>query len=289
MNNFRSWLILSVYIVSAAAFFIYCLFPSDAVTAYITKKMNTINPAFSIRIDHVNPVFPPGLRFHAVSLYHADTALFSVDKMKVAPDLLSVFREKTTFFFKGRVHEGILEGTVDISGNEPARNVDIFTHLSKIEINDIPLIRNVEEIKLSGTLNGDVAYRRDRNTGGSGTAALSIAGGSFTLFLPFYNPGSLSFRSLEADLVIKDRMLKLNRCVINGNQADGRLSGTITLEDPIGESILNLTGTLIPQPAFFKGPGKDLMEIFNLKKGPDVHRFSLKITGTLDAPAVLLN
>jgi type II secretion system protein N len=214
--------------------------------------------------------------------------LFSVDKMKVTPGLLSVFREKTTFFFKGKVHEGILEGKVDISGTAPARNVDISTHLSKIEINDIPFIANSEEIKLSGVLSGNVAYSRNKNAGGTGTAALSVTGGEMTLSLPFFNPGSFSFRNLEADLEVAGRMLQLNRCVMNGNPADGRLSGSITLEEPIGESVLNLTGTIIPQPAFFKGPGKDLMELFNLKKGSDVRRFSLRITGTLDTPAVVL-
>jgi len=267
MNKNRSWIKLCVYIVSVSVLFIYFLFPSDAVIGYIKKKLSNINPILSISTDRVRPVFPPGIRLYAVRFYHTDRSLFFAEKIDVTPGLLSIFQKKTILFFKGKAHEGILKGKVEISGDAGGHHVNINTQLSGIETSDITALREFAGFKITGRLDGNIAYDGGMNTGGSGSAKLVVSNGSIEPVLPLLVPGVLNFKSLEADLTVKDRLMQIKQCTVNGNQMDARFSGAITLKTPHGESELDLKGTLMPHPAVFDASGNNLTDMPSLEKG----------------------
>ncbi len=100
MSNTRKWLPHVIYSMGAALFFIYYLFPSDTVKNIITSNFNKANPGMSITIDHITPSFPPGLKLHHVNLYYVNDVLFKAERIKIAPNLLSLFRSKIIFFFQ---------------------------------------------------------------------------------------------------------------------------------------------------------------------------------------------
>ncbi len=76
--------------------------------------------------------------------------------------------------------------------------------------------------------------------------------------------------------------LQIKETIIKGNQAGGDISGTITLKNPSGKSILNLSGTIKPQPSLIAKLG-GMASLF-LKQKQGNTGFPFKITGTLEKP-----
>ncbi len=91
MNNIKKKLLYLSYIIAAFIFFLYILFPSDAVKTYIEHKLGGINPDLSISIDNINPVFPPGVRLNTVSFYYIRSLLLDAETIKIVPRIFSVF------------------------------------------------------------------------------------------------------------------------------------------------------------------------------------------------------
>ena len=206
MKNTGKWLLCSIYIIVVGVFFIYYLFPSDAVKKYIAFNLNRANPELNITIDNIKPVFPPGLRLYNVSLYRLSNLLLEAKQIKITPGLLSLFRPKTTFFFKAEAYEGLLE--------------------------------------------------------------------------------SFSFESIAADIAMNNQKIQINECIIKGNQADGRISGSVNLKNPLGKSVLDLTGTIKPHQLLIENLQKSFPVKSLLKTGKG--GLPIRLYGTIDQPGFSL-
>ena len=288
MNNTRKWLLYATYIMVAAAFFIYYLFPSNTVKNYLTSNLNKAYPGIDVTIDHVKPAFPPGLRFYNVNFYHINDFLLDVEQIKIVPSFFSLFRSKTNFFFKGRTGEGIFEGKGELTKNRPSRKVIIDGKLSGIQIKEIAALKNLAGRNISGILNGDFTYRGDNKSGGNLRAKLIASDCELELLTPVFKLESLTFSKIAADLVMKNGELQVKQCIITGDQTDGSLSGSVTLKKPMGKSYLKLSGTIKPDPYFLADLGKDLPANLLPKKIFGKNGFPIRIYGTLDKPRFLL-
>ncbi|MGB5746529.1 MAG: type II secretion system protein GspN, partial [Desulfobacterales bacterium] len=114
MKPTKKTLLYTAYIIGLTVFFLYFLFPSDAVKDYVAYKISQGNPDISVTIDRVNPVLPPGIKLHAVGIAHGNKALIDLDSVKITPGLLSFFSSTKTARFKGRVKAGTVQGRAEI-------------------------------------------------------------------------------------------------------------------------------------------------------------------------------
>jgi len=286
MNNTRKWLPYSLFVIAVTTFFIYYLFPSEKVKNYITFNLNKSYPGINIAIDHVKPAFPPGLRLYNVNFYMHDL-LFRSEQIKIAPGLLSLFRSKVIFFFKGRAYTGILEGKGEFTKKRP--KVMIEGKLSGMQIKEISAVKDFTGRNISGVLDGKFTYWNENESGDNLKAELIISDGELELLTPVFKLRSVPFSRIAADLVMKNRKLQVKRCIIKGDQMNGSFSGTITLKNNPGQSYLKLSGTIKPHPTFIEKLGKDLPANLLPKKifGKDGVR--IRVYGTIGKPRFFLN
>lgn len=286
MNNIRKWLPYFLFVIAVTAFFIYYLFPSEKVKNYITFNLNKSYPGINIAIDHVKPAFPPGLRLYNVRFYMHDL-LFRSEQIKIAPGLLSLFRSKVIFFFKGRAYTGILEGKGEFNKNRP--KVMIEGKLSGMQIKEISTVKDFIGRNVSGVLDGKFTYRNENESGDNLKAELIISDGELELLVPVFKLRSVPFSRIAADLAMKNRKLQIKKCIIKGDQMDGSISGTVTLKNNPGQSYLKLSGTIKPHKLFIEKLGQDLPANLLPEKifGKDGVR--IRVYGTIDKPRFFLN
>ncbi len=269
-----------MYIIVVTAFFIYYLFPSDAVKKYIAFNLNRANPELNITIDNIKPVFPPGLRLYNVSLYRLGNLLIEAKQIKITPGLLSLFRPKTTFFFKAEAYEGLLEGRADIMANKLMINTD----MSGVRTKDMSVMQNLFNRKISGMLSGKVTYTGNREFAGTVNAKLNLSNCEVELLTPVFNLESFSFESIAAEVAINNQKIQINECIIKGNQADGRISGSVNAKNPPGESVLDLTGTIKLHHLLVENMEKSFPVMSLLKTGKS--GLPIRLYGTIDQPGL---
>lgn len=289
MNNTQKWLLYSIYVLAAVVFFIYYLFPSDKVKNYITSGFNGINSNVNISIDHVSPAFPPGLKLYKVNFYHMNNTLLETEQIKVVPNLLSLFRSKIIFFFKGRAYKGILEGKGEFIKNKPDQNVTVEGKFSNINIKEISAVEKFVGRNLTGILEGNFTYRDGEKLGGTLDARFIVSDGEIELLTPVFKLERINFSKIEAEMTMENQRLKVKRCIITASPADGNVSGLINLREPLGQSYLRLLGVIKPNQEFLVELGKDLPtnllpeEIFSKRV------VRIRIYGTLDEPRFFLD
>ena len=282
MKNAGKWLLCSIYIIVITALFIYYLFPSDAVKKYIAFNLNRANPELNITIDNIKPVLPPGLRLYNVSLYRLSNLLMEAEQIKITHGLLSLFRSKTTFFFNAEAYEGILKGRADIMANKLMINAD----LSDVRTKDMSVVQNLSNRKISGMLSGKVTYNGNREFAGTVNAKLTLSNCEVELLTPVFNLESFSFESIAADIAMNNQKIQINECIIKGKQADGRISGSVSLKNPLGKSVLNLAGTIKPHHLLIE----NLQNIFPVKSLLKTGKggFPIRLYGTIAQPGFSL-
>jgi type II secretion system protein N len=289
MKNTRKWLPYLLFFIAVTAFFMYHLFPSNFVKNYLTHKLNKIYPDINITIDYIKPAFSPGLRLHNVAFYHQNNSLFVADQIKIAPGLLSLLSQKSTYFLKIRTGGGTIKGKGQVLKNEPAHPVMIEAKISGIQAKDIPAIEQLTGRKISGMLDGNFVYSKDKQAGENLNAKFIISDCEIKLSTPVFMFESATFSKIEVDLAMKNRKLQVKQCIIKGSQVDGFISGTITLKKPSAKSVLNLAGTIKPHQAFLEKLGKDLPVNLLPKKIFDENGFPIRLYGRLDKPGFSFN
>jgi len=287
MKNTRKWLPYFLFILAVTAFFIYYLFPTDKIKDYITFHLNKTYPGIHITVDYVKPAFPPGLKLYNVNFFHAPNPLFTVDQIKIAPGLLSLFRSKVIFFFKGRPYTGVLEGKGEFTKHRPEVMID--GKLSGIQIKEISAIKDFTGRNISGVLDGNFTYRNQKESGDHLKAELVISDGQLELATPLLQMESIPFKKIATDLVMKNMNLQIKKCIMNGDQMDGRISGSVSLKNTPGQSYLKLSGRIKPHPLFIETLGNDLPANLLPKEIFGKNGFRIRIYGTLDNPRLFLN
>ena len=289
MKNTPKWLLYSIYVLVAIVFFIYYLFPSDKIKNYVTSGFNKLNRNINISIDHVSPAFPLGLKLYKVNFYHMDNTLLETEQIKIVPNLLSLFRSKVIFFFKAKAYMGILEGKGEFIKNRPDQHVVIDGKFSKINIKEIPAVKQFIGRNLTGILEGNFTYHNDEKLGGTSEVRCVISDGEIELLKPVFKLENISFSKIEAEMTIGNQRLKVKRCIINAIPMDGNVSGLINLREPFEQSDLRLLGVIKPNQEFLAELGKDFPtnllpeEIFSKRV------VRIRIYGTLDEPRFFLD
>jgi type II secretion system protein N len=289
MKNTPKWLLYSIYVLVAIVFFIYYLFPSDKIKNYVTSGFNKLNRNINISIDHVSPAFPLGLKLYKVNFYHMDNTLLEAEQIKIVPNLLSLFRSKVIFFFKAKAYMGILEGKGEFIKNRPDQHVVIDGKFSKINIKEIPAVKQFIGRNLTGILEGNFTYHNDEKLGGTSEVRCVISDGEIELLKPVFKLENISFSKIEAEMTIGNQRLKVKRCIINAIPMDGNVSGLINLREPFEQSDLRLLGVIKPNQEFLAELGKGLPTNLLPKEIFSKRVVRIRIYGTLDEPRFFLD
>ncbi len=274
-----SW---AIYIICAALFFFYTLFPSDTVKEYLADQIRQVHPGLTVEIGRVKPGFPPGLKLYDVRVYHLGQTLADLENLKISPDVLSLFLATTHLSFKGNGYGGTLKGRVDINKNSANTEMMIGADLSGIQVKQIEALSAITTHKISGNLGGTLTFKtKVPHQGLSGN--LILTDGQIEFSPAILNQNLLSFNTIEAELMLNNRSLTINRCQLEGNQLDADVSGSIKFSGRSARKILDLSGTVRPHAALLAKLGKNIAQLL---AGSNLANQGLpfKITGSMDSP-----
>jgi type II secretion system protein N len=279
----KKTLLYTAYIIGITVIFLYYLFPSDAVRDYVVYKITRGNPGVSVTIDRVSPVLPPGIKLHDVGIAHGNRAIVDLDSLKITPGLLSFFSNTKTARFKGRVNGGTVNGwaEVDSSKNQPAEKIE--GTISGIQVQGVPALKHLSAYKISGNLGGDFTI------GGAGprrsmTGKLTLSDCRIDFDQPIIGQSSLSFKNINAELVLKKGTLVIKKFSARGNQLNADISGTIALNRSGRGNALNLNGSVTPHHGFLAKIGNSIPADLLQQKKAGKTTISFIIGGTVEVP-----
>ena len=287
MQIFKTRILWAIYIICAALFFFYYLFPSDAIKEYLADQIRQAHPALTVKISRVKPAFPPGLKLDRVSVYHLGQTIADLDNLRISPDILSLFLATTRLRFEGKGYGGILKGRADIIKKPPGREVMIDADLTGIQVNQIEALSAVTTHKISGNLEGTLTFKLNAPNQAL-TGDLTLMDGQIEFSPPVWNQNVITFDAIEAELELNSRALTINRCLLEGNQLEADVAGSINFSSRSGGKILNLSGTVKPHEALLAKLGQNIPELL---EGSNLENQGLpfRIKGPMDSPQYSFN
>jgi len=287
MQVFKTRLFWVFYIICAALIFFYILFPSETVKEYLADQVSQVHPGLAVEISRLKPSFPPGLTLYDVSVSHLGQTLAEMDNLKISPDILSLFLSTTRLSFSANGYGGTLTGQVDISKNSANREMTIDADLAGIQVKQLQALSALTTHKITGYLDGSLTFKTKAPQQGL-SGDLVLTDGQIEFSPPLLNQNMLSFNTIEAELMLNNRSLTINRCQIEGNQLVAHISGSIKFSSRSAGKILDLSGTVNPHETLLARLGKNLPQLL-AGRNSDTQGFPFRITGTLDSPEYSFN
>jgi len=287
MQVFKGKIFWVFYIICAVLIFFYILFPSDTVKEYLADQVRQVHPGLAVEIGRVKPSLPPALKLYDVSVYHLGQTLAEMDNLKISPNILSLFLSTTQLAFRANGYGGTLTGQVDISKNSANREMTIDADLAGIQVKQLEALNTLTTHKITGYLDGTLTFKTKAPQQGL-SGELILTDGQIEFSPPILNQNLLSFNTIEAELMLNNRSLTINRCQIEGHQLGAYVSGSIKFSSRSAGKILDLSGTVNPHATLLAKLGKNLPQLL-AGRNSNRQGFPFKITGTMDSPEYSFN
>lgn len=249
MHRRRLW---SLYILAAAVFFAYRLFPSEAVGGYIETRVNRLCTQSRVVLSEAKLRFPLSIVFESARLNHREGIVLDAADLRIGVGILSAFTGR--FPFSAQVLDGIVSGRIGLGKDGPS----VEGTLSGLQISRMSAVETLMTHKLYGQVDGTFSYHGGGPDKRKGSASFKAIDAAIGLQPPLFDLDLIRFRSLEADMTVRGAELAITRCELKGSDLDAQFSGTIVMKNPIGTSIIKVSGTIQPHPVFLSKVGQIL-------------------------------
>jgi len=287
MGSIQKILLYIAFTIVMGVVFLYLLFPSDTLRAYIETQIQQNAPDVSVEIGQVSAAFPPGLNLVNILCEYQELPLVTASLATVRPALLKLLGSEKVANFKIETSEGRVDGRAIMrTGKQTVLALD--AHIDGVALQEIAGLRAIPDYIISGLLSGKLDYKATPGRSGSGSADLLATDAKLELINPMFGLESFSFASIEAQLNLSPRRLQLRRCNLKGNEVDGSISGSVMLRTPMGQSRLNLSGVLRPHADFMAKLQTTLPVALLGSKNLGQKGLPFRITGTIDQPGFSL-
>lgn len=273
--------LMALYIGVAAAVFLYVGFPSDAVRSHVSQRLSAGLPGLSIGIGTLRPTVTAGLELADVRIAYAQKPVAAFDRVRIQPDLLSLFQTNTGYSFTGSLGGGEITGRAEVDAAGPAPKVSMNVRIDGILVQQVDRLRSLYGHRLSGRLDGQL------NTAATGAlnGKLTITDGQIELASPLLAQSRFTFRTVEADLTLQNRSLLLRSGRLKGNELDADVSGTITLDPAQAANAMNLSGRVTPHHALLSRAEGSIPAGLLRRRAA----IPFRISGSIDEPGFSLN
>ncbi|MFZ0612070.1 MAG: type II secretion system protein GspN [Desulfobacterales bacterium] len=243
----RKWFLYSLYAVVLAVFFVYYLFPAERLKTFVILQANQIYPAGRLSIDKAGLAFPPGVHLLNVRLDHADGPVLFADDVAIYPHIKSLWGDRKFFSFKITAHEGLVTGTAELQGHQV---VSVDAVVAGMNLSLIPVLQQLAAGRVEGILNATVAYGAGGDKPETADATVDIQQMAVALTPPFLTIDRVRFEKVHADALLRNQRLEISQVDMTGDQIEGTLAGTASLNPNLMQSVVNLSGTVMPQKQF---------------------------------------
>ena len=248
----KKWFLYSVYAVALAAFFVYYLFPTERLKTFIVMQVGRINPALRVTVANASLMLPPGVRLQRVQVDHDNVPLLFADDLAILPHLMTLLSDRKLYSFRMKAYEGDVTGTAEI---DDSGQVAIDAVVAGLRLSGIPLLKRLSANHIEGILDGKFAYVAASGKPEALNITLDINNMAVTLGTPLFTLDQVRFDKVHADAVLRNQRLEITRVALTGDQIEGNLSGSASLNTDLMHSIVNLNGTVMPQKQFLENSG----------------------------------
>ena len=276
-----------IFIAVCIIYSLYAHFPGKTASKYIEQNFSQINSQIKLQIDNIYPSFPPGIKADSILASYAGAPIVKLDNFKSLLDLTTVFSSAVTGSFKASVFDGIMSGIVRVSREKP-RELYIETELNNLNFKNFQMGKDLPDYKFSGILNGKVTtgFKQGHILKNYGEVNFT----DFSLQFPeaLFALETYSFLTGKVKFIMpKHNIIKIEECIMKGQQIDIQLSGEIRVEKQFQKSVLNIKAKAILYSMFFMNAGNS-MPVGVAKKDSDNAIINLHIKGTIQNPKIIV-
>jgi type II secretion system protein N len=282
MQFFKSRIAWAIYFIGTALLFLYVLFPSEPIKDYLANRVRQTQPNLTLEIGRLKPSFPPGLKLFDIRVYRSDQVIAGFEKLKISPDMLSLFLGTAHVAFKGSGYGGNFNGGADITQKAESREIVVDTDFAGIQVDRLEVLSALTTHRISGNLDGSLTLTVNAPHQ-SIEGDLIITDGKVELSPPVLSQRVLNFDSIDTELKYNGRALTIERCEIEGNQLDGEMKGSIKFNPQSSSRILDLTGTVWPHEALLAQLDEQSSKLL-ANKNLQTRGVPFKIKGPLNSP-----
>ena len=277
-------IVFTGYIIIVAVFFLYYLFPGDAVTAYINYQINSMSPDVKFSIKELKPCFPPGMKLFDTDLLRQNQTILSADFLEIKPSYFSLFLKNKTFSINGDMYEGNLYSSIRVANISANPKFNLDASFGGIQISQIPSIKEFEAYQISGIAEGNLVYSNQEVKAGKGNAFITVTDSTVQFIPALFGLDQLEFKTINADFEIINQRVTLKKLDVDSRDVSGNASGSIILRNPINKSTINIRGEIKPHPTFIKQLGNIFPVEMISKNKSKTGGIPFRVTGSLERP-----
>lgn len=275
-----------LYALLATALFMVLLFPDQAVTAYMNRRLAAIDPLLSMKAASVRLSLPPGIKMTGVDFHHDTLHLAHCENTRVSAALGSLLKDEKRIRFQASLADGEISGLAALSAKGPAELVRAEADLDRIRLDRLDALKAIDRFGLSGTLQGHLTHDGGGTPATATNGKLTVAGLRIALKNPFYGIAELVVDQADTEFSIKRNRLQIKTLTFGGPMVEGKINGSIQLRTPFGKSRLNLSGNAKPQPELLGRLQEILPQGLVNPRTLGTRGLSFRLRGSLDDPKV---
>ncbi|WP_028583026.1 type II secretion system protein GspN [Desulfogranum mediterraneum] len=288
---------LLAYTLVVVTLLLWLLFPAAFLRQWTPRYFQAAFPGYSLEMEELALRFPGqlelgGLELAAVRGRNGGRELLVVEQLLLRPLPGESLRARGPVLqLAGRLAGGELEAR--LQGGELLGQYRLEGHFSALELGGVKLLEQTLGRELRGRLGG--VFSLVLNRGSEEEEALQtmdleleLVDGVVGLKQPIFGHTLLPITSLAARIEGKGRTFQLSQGVVESSLFAAEFRGRLQLQQPLGESLLSIRGTLQPRPEFLKNiEDRQTAEGLRrrLAKGP----LSFTISGSLQSPGIVFS
>lgn len=227
--------------------FLYCCFPDTYIRNFIESTASRNNPDIVVSLDSASLVFPLAVKIDNLMIGLKDTpgATVRIDRMKAGLAFGKLLQGRISLSLKADAYDGGVLADIRFANHFSTKGpIKSQIRLNNVDIGKCSYLKTILNRHITGRLNGSVEY--SGKTGdvinGTGRADLMLLDGNMELLKTLSGLGRLDFDTIETDIVLGDRTLKINKTYISGKQLRGSFNGNIFLNNNILRSRIAIKG-----------------------------------------------
>jgi len=154
-----------------------------------------------------------------------------------------------------------------------------------IHLEDLSFVEILLDRRVSGKGEGELRLVGDVRLPSSlnGRGFLRATDGSMETKLPLAGIQTIPFQSVSAFVDLRKGALYLNDGRIEGPAVSGSFSGEVTLDNPVSESLMNITARLTPMSMLNEN---DFAREWLVSLGDEGQPITIHLGGTLESPSI---
>ena len=236
------------YTLAAFIFFAIALFPEKEAARILSQRVENLHKGVHLTMEGVNPVFPLGVCIREPMIQVENGPLIFLDSLRIKLNMGSFPALRKKIAFTAMAYEGELSGSLSFPLDNFQEDLELQGNFSHLNFKDITLSSSQGNILVSLILEGDCLVKSQRKSHGT-LIATGIQLGMEDTLLGQLGLSRLIFDKADLKWEFEKKRLSITNFKAKGPDLVVEMTGSIMVNRQSEKSLLNLEGTMRPDPA----------------------------------------